>query len=223
MSSNNSNRSNNNDDGGFKACIPRSQRRAVALLVVDMSVEQCENLSVRRKQLIIQTIQRLLKLEDKFITIIDSRLWLHNNTESTLSRVYPEWGTTMGIPNSIGAALIPELKDKYSNWNFIAKKHYSSFVDSTLMEKLNLDCVEDVYIVGINTDYCIFNTAIDCFARGRFNTYVIEEGFGSISGSNGHEQGLQWIRAHLGPNAVISIDDVIKKVSSYQDSLTFKP
>lgn len=90
---------------------------------------------------------------------------------------------------------------------FVEKKHYSSFVDSDLMRILEAASIKQVFIVGINTDYCVFATALDAFARGRFDTFVIEEGVTSIAGKRGHEEGLQRIRNHLGAGAIVSISD----------------
>jgi nicotinamidase-related amidase len=181
-----------------------------ALIVVDMSVEQVVSLPSRWRQSIVQSIRTLaLTTVVSFDLKIDSRLWLHSPTESTLSWAYPEWGDTMGIPGSTGAALIPELKDGI-HLQFVEKKHYSSFVDSNLLDVLRDAKITEVVIAGINTDYCIFNTAMDAFARGRFRTVVIEDAVASISGIQGHKQGLQWIRAHLGPQSVQSLDHYLR-------------
>jgi len=183
--------------------------------MVDMSTEQVVSLSSNQKTKIVRCIQSLALLGDNWTLKLDSRLWLKDDKESTLSQVYPEWGVSMGIPGSVGADLIPELR---GDWQFVAKKHYSSFVDSALQDVLDKAEITDVYIVGINTDYCIFNTAMDSFSRGRFRTYVIEDGVGSISGKAGHEQGLRWIRAHLGLEAVVSMNEALKKISSSTSS-----
>ena len=181
-----------------------------ALLVVDMSVEQVANLSPNRTRTIVKTIQQL-STAVPWTLQLDSRLWLANPAESTLSTVYPEWGVTMGIPDSPGAALIPELLPtlRNSKWQFVPKKNYSSFVDSPLLDLLRKHNITHLFITGINTDYCIFNTAMDSFARAKVKTYVVEQGVGSISGRAGHEQGLSWIRAHLGPQAVVSVQQVV--------------
>jgi nicotinamidase-related amidase len=189
-----------------------------ALLMVDMSNEQVASLSSSEKNRIVRGIQQLTTqtksdnagIPKKWTIKIDSRLWLENDTESTLSRVYPEWGVTMGVPNTQGAALIPEL-EPCGPWQFVPKKHYSSFVDSTLLACLQQAQITHVYLVGINTDYCIFNTAMDSFARGRFETFVVEDGVGSISGKAGHQQGLTWIRAHLGAQAIVSLTDIQRR------------
>lgn len=176
-----------------------------ALLVVDMSVEQVAPLSEASTQTIAAAIEDLAASR-RWTLKLDSRLWLEDNRESTLSQVYPEWGVSMGVPNSPGAALLPQLRS--CGLQFVQKKHYSCFVDSTLLDLLNEHEITDVFITGIHTDYCVFNTAMDSFARGRFRTFVVEDGVGSISGSAGHRQGLSWIRAHLGSHAVVSLEEV---------------
>jgi nicotinamidase-related amidase len=189
-----------------------------ALVVVDMSVEQVASIPSRWRESIVRSIQTLASMtpgglassSSLFDLHIDSRLWLHSPTESTLSWAYPEWGSTMGIPGSTGAARIPEL-DGIRRFQFVEKKHFSSFVDSNLFELLRDAQISEVVLAGINTDYCIFNTAMDSFARGRFRTVVIEDAVASLSGVNGHLQGLQWIRAHLGPQAVQSLDEYVHR------------
>ncbi len=172
-----------------------------ALLVVDMSVEQVASLS-HRKASVIGSIAELARL-DCWALKLDSRLWLRTTEESTLSAVNPEWGDTMGVPGSEGAALIPELRE--CGLQFVEKKHYSSFVDSPLLDLLSAARVDELVLTGINTDYCIFATAMDSFARGRLRTLVVEEAVGSISGAAGHRQGLAWTRAHLGGGSVVPI------------------
>ena len=118
----------------------------------------------------------------------------------------------MGVPYSQGAALLLGLRSE--TWQFVEKKHYSSFVDSSLQATLETTGITDVFLAGINTNYCIFNTAMDSFARGRFRTFVVEQGVGSVEGTAGHHQGLQWIRSHLGSDSVVSVEEVLKRVSS---------
>lgn len=94
------------------------------------------------------------------------------------------------MPDSEGAALVPELRD--CGLEFVAKKHYSSFVASDVLARLQSAQIQDVYVVGINTDFCIFDTALDAQARGCFFTYVVEEGVSSLNGRAGHREG-QWL------------------------------
>lgn len=57
---------------------------------------------------------------------------------------------------------------------------YSAFVDSFEYEETGLDAylksrgVEQVYIVGVATDYCVFDTALTAGQR-QYQTFIIEE------------------------------------------------
>eukprot|EP00405_Crypthecodinium_cohnii_P017812 CAMPEP_0206457964 /NCGR_PEP_ID=MMETSP0324_2-20121206/23279_1 /ASSEMBLY_ACC=CAM_ASM_000836 /TAXON_ID=2866 /ORGANISM="Crypthecodinium cohnii, Strain Seligo" /LENGTH=211 /DNA_ID=CAMNT_0053929195 /DNA_START=32 /DNA_END=667 /DNA_ORIENTATION=- len=194
-----------------------------ALIVIDMAVEQMANISWRKHDIV--TYQRSLLEQNNdthfFDVIVDCRLWLHSGHESTLSWVYPEWGTTLGIPGSAGADIIPELKEllRPDIWidqeepfklpekrpfnAFVAKKHYSCFVDTQLKKLLTDAEVSEAYLVGINTDYCVFDTALDCQARGRLPTHVIESGVSTLSGQEAHIAAIDLTRRHLGFDSVV--------------------
>ena len=173
-------------------------RERRALIVVDMSVEQYANISYKRRE-IVESIRSLSKLD--WTLKIDSRLWLGSPEESTLSLAFPEWGRTMGIPGSEGAGLCRELDGL--DLNFVEKKHYSSFVDTNLLQLLQKAEIDKVYVTGINTDYCVFLTAMDSQARGRFSTFVIEDAVSSVTGKVGHVEGIRRTKAHLGNKAVV--------------------
>ena len=49
--------------------------------------------------------------------------------------------------------------------------------------------IEEVYLVGINTDYCVFATAMDSFSN-KFRTYIIRDAVTSVRGKAAHEEGL---------------------------------
>eukprot|EP00516_Mucochytrium_quahogii_P009219 CAMPEP_0203771558 /NCGR_PEP_ID=MMETSP0099_2-20121227/3479_1 /ASSEMBLY_ACC=CAM_ASM_000209 /TAXON_ID=96639 /ORGANISM=" , Strain NY0313808BC1" /LENGTH=165 /DNA_ID=CAMNT_0050668911 /DNA_START=1832 /DNA_END=2329 /DNA_ORIENTATION=+ len=165
-----------------------------------MSVEQFANIEYK-KDSVVKAIQKLVE-RDCWEIVVDSRLWLHSTQESTLSRVLPEWGHTHGVPGSKGSDLIPELKG-YPKMIFCEKKHYSCFVDSKLLELLAKHNVTHLTIAGINTDYCVFATALDAQARAKLDISIVEDAVSSISGKQGHDEGINRLRAHFGHNAVI--------------------
>ena len=170
-----------------------------ALIVVDMSIEQVANLPSPHKENIIASIRNLASTPGWELKI-DSRLWIGSPTESTLSLAYPECGTSLGVAESHGAGLIPELHDL--GLVFVKKKHFSSFVDSDLEERLDRAEIESVVIAGINTDFCIFLTAMDAFARCKLNTVIIEEAVGSYRGNAAHEEGIKRLKEHLPEGSV---------------------
>ena len=166
-----------------------------ALVVVDMSVEQVSELKDRKED-IIESIRNLAS-RPEWECKVDSHLWVKDPSQTSLSEIYPG----IGAAGTEGAELIPELHDL--GLEFVEKKHFSSFVNSSLFNRLQESNVNIVVIVGINTDYCIFLTAMDSFARGRFKTLVVADAVGSISGRLGHEEGLRRIQAHLPTGSVV--------------------
>jgi len=170
-----------------------------ALIVIDMSVEQVANITYR-KQKVIDTIQRLAT-SDVFDLILDSHLWIGPSDTTSLRRLYPD-----GRMDSEGARLIPQLRKSLSGTaassydeatatpcEFVRKYNYSSFAQpSNISEVLRAHRIEDVYLCGINTDYCVFATAMDAF-YACYNVFVVEEGVTSVGGAAGHRQGLEQI------------------------------
>lgn len=184
-----------------------SPRRAAALIVVDMSVEQMANVNYRAKEITTQCHHLLHS--NVFALKIDCRLWLNRPEESTLSWVYPETAQTLFVAGSSGADLIPELKkDLPAEVVFCPKNNYSCFVKSTLRTLLQQNDITHVYLCGINTDYCIFATALDAFGLG-FRTFVVHDAVSSIRGEPAHEEGLANLERHFGPTVLVSTQEVL--------------
>ena len=186
--------------------------------MIDMSVEQVANISYR-KQTLMDTIQRLAN-SSVFDLVVDSHLWIGPNDDTSLRRLYPG-----GQMDTEEARLIPELRslldentyvDATSDGKggkaprrFVRKYNYSSFAQpSKLNEILQAHQITDVYLCGINTDYCVFATAMDAFYAS-YNVFVVEEGVTSVCGAAGHRQGLQQIDK-FGCAVVVSVEDILK-------------
>ena len=82
------------------------------------------------------------------------------------------------------------------------------------MELLENEKVGEVFVTGINTDYCVFATALDSQSRGRFYTFVVGDAVSSCSGRRGHEEGLKRTENHLGLDSVVKTQDLLDKVGS---------
>lgn len=186
------------------------RRPRAALVIVDMSVEQVADLSYRKKE----TIDVILRLanEADFQLVVDSHLWMGPDDKSSLAELYPD----IGRKGSDGAMLIPELQGALYESRpedrhpvvFVPKYNYSSFAGASgLDDLLRSHGIADVYLAGINTDYCIFATALDAF-YARYSVHVVEEGVSSVCGSSGHRQGLQQI-AKFGCARVVALKDVL--------------
>lgn len=156
-----------------------SARRA--LLVVDMSVEQVKNVSYRKASLLKNIC---LLADDNFFALrLDCRLWFDGSVKSSLQDLYPD----VGLAANPGALLIPDLTD---DLRFVAKYHYSSFAGGAKLDSVLREAtITEVYIVGINTDYCVLLTAVDAFALG-YRVFVVEDAVSSVCGKAGHEEGF---------------------------------
>jgi nicotinamidase-related amidase len=176
------------------------------LLIVDMSVEQLADLEYK-KQEIIQNVLRLGQCKEFFDLLIDCRLWLNGPEESSLSWSYPESGRSLFVAGSSGAALIPELQSGLRNLLFVAKNNFSCFAKSNMLQVLRQETINDIYIVGINTDFCVFATALDAFQH-MFRTYVVKDAVSSVRGKAAHEEGLRNLERHFGKQVLVETVDI---------------
>ena len=178
-----------------------------ALIIVDMSNEQVSTVHHNRKQ-VIQHCRTLALNENGFFHLcIDCRLWLSSPDESSLSWVWPETAKTMFVAGSEGASLTPELCG-IPHVKFVAKNNYSCFTKSTLLSTLQEADIDEVYICGINTDYCVFATALDSFQH-EFQTFVIADAVTSVRGREAHAQGLRNLERHFSAKALVLTNSII--------------
>jgi len=125
---------------------------------------------------------------------------------STLHKLYPG----IGIEHSEGAKICKELKSMEGT--FVKKVQYSAFFGSKLHELLQLQKVDTVYLTGINTDYCIFASALDAFYLG-YDTCLIQDACTSFNGSTGHQQGLDEFKKYLSDmGRILNTEEAIKEI-----------
>lgn len=143
--------------------------------------------------------------------IVDTHLCFDaTEHRNSLHYLYP----SVGMESNSSSALIPELRSL--NATFIEKKQYSAFGNSQLFSYLqsiqrqnekgnnqspsrsvsstdlptsSVPPLLHLYITGINTDYCVFATALDAFSLNLSFT-LVEDAVGSIRGETGHHEGL---------------------------------
>jgi len=168
-----------------------------ALIVLDMTVEQMNPVSYRRKEI----VEVIAKLARKFVIKIDSRLWITDPKSTSLWRVY----SGMGQADTKAAQIIPELRQ--CELHFIRKLNYSAFCDSTLEAYLRKNGITDIYLAGINTDIGVFATALDCFQK-KYRTYILEDGTSTVCGRSAHLEGIRRLSMLFGNDSVISSTEI---------------
>jgi nicotinamidase-related amidase len=179
-----------------------------ALIIVDMSVEQMSAIEYNAKQVIRNCVKLASNQRGVFHLVVDSKLWLQLPSESSLSWVWPETAKTMFKADSEGASLISELRE-IKGLIFVPKNNYSCFAKSNLLESLRQQHIQEVYICGINTDYCVFATALDSF-QNQFRTFVVTDAVTSVRGKDAHEEGLRNLERHFGAGVFVSTDEVMR-------------
>jgi nicotinamidase-related amidase len=182
-----------------------------ALVIIDMTVEQVETLCFRKAETI-DAIRTLLERNRGFRLVVDSRLWIDDQKGSSLWSVFPG----VGRADAPGSALIPELSSAWTNLtpaadaekSFEPKFNYSAFYESNLDARLRACEIRRVYLVGINTDYCVFATALDAFYRG-YEVKIVSDAVSSFNGEQAHEHGLALAVGHFGKSAIVSTEDML--------------
>lgn len=123
----------------------------------------------------------------KFINEVNSpfRKWIFWDKMSSPSET--------DIPNILKELEIP----------FLVKKNYSPFAENNnLIYQLRESGVNEIYILGLETDICILKTAVDAFEL-KFRPFVLAEFCRSCSGQFAHESALKLMPKFIGRNQVI--------------------
>ena len=104
-----------------------SARRRRALLVVDMTVEQLDDIPLSERQRLLHAVSTLITSLD-WDWIVDARLWIETHQTTSLAWLYPN----VGIANTSGAELHESVRSLLNNKELthIANTHYSAFFEN---------------------------------------------------------------------------------------------
>jgi len=188
----------------------RAKGDKVALIVVDMTEEQ---FNPGGSPLIAnwpghENILKLAKTLPKD-RVFDCHLWMSESDHSSLHELYPE----VGLADSKGAQLCQELKGLEPLSTFVKKVQYSCFFGSTLQTTLQEQKVGVVMLTGINTDYCVFTTALDAFYFD-YEVWLIQDCCASITGRRGHKHGISEFERFLGHKGkVFDTQQALREIS----------
>lgn len=145
-----------------------------ALLIVDVQNDFCTGgtLAVPDGEKVVPVINTLL---DRFSLIVASKDWHPENT-----RHFEKWPKHC-VQNTYGAAFHPQLNDEKIQEVFLKGTSteddgYSAFeaTSNNLDKYLHDHKVNDLYVCGLATDYCVLSSALDAHKKG-FNVLVIED------------------------------------------------
>ena len=155
-----------------------------ALLIVDLQNDFCPGgaLPAPEGNRVVPVINRIM---DKFDLVIASKDWHPRETYH-----FTRWPVHC-VRDTPGAAFHPDLQTAQIQFTFLKgtgekDDGYSAFeaTNENLMKYLNKNHVDELYIAGLTTEYCVKETALDA-VRNEFNTLVISD---AIAGVHEHEE-----------------------------------
>jgi nicotinamidase/pyrazinamidase len=180
-----------------------------ALLIVDVQNDFCTggSLAVPEGEKVVPVINNLM---DRFKVIVASKDWHPEKTKH-----FEKWPVHC-VQNTYGAAFHPQLDDEKVQEVFLKgtgqeDDGYSAFeaTNTDLGQYLRSNRVDDLYVCGLATDYCVLSSALDAQKKG-FNVLVIEDAVRGVNVTKGDAQRAIEEMKHKGvvfiPSDQISFD-----------------
>lgn len=145
-----------------------------ALLIVDVQNDFCSGgtLAVPDGEKVVPVINKLM---DRFKVIVASKDWHPEKTKH-----FTKWPAHC-VQDTFGAAFHPQLdaekiQEVFLKGTGVEDDGYSAFeaTNNNLEQFLRSHKVDDLYVCGLATDYCVLSSALDAHKKG-FNVLVIED------------------------------------------------
>ena len=145
-----------------------------ALLIVDVQNDFCPGgaLAVKDGDKVVPVINKIL---ERFNVVIASKDWHPEKTKH-----FEKWPVHC-VQNTFGAAFHPQLNEERIQEVFLKGTSteddgYSAFeaTSNNLENFLKLKKVDDLYVFGLATDYCVLASALDAHKK-HFNVLVVED------------------------------------------------
>jgi nicotinamidase/pyrazinamidase len=145
-----------------------------ALLIVDVQNDFCSGgtLAVPDGEKVVPVINKLM---DRFKLIIASKDWHPEKTKH-----FTKWPVHC-VQHTFGAAFHPQLdaekiQEVFLKGTGVEDDGYSAFeaTNNNLDQFLRSHKVDDLYVCGLATDYCVLSSALDAHKKG-FSVLVIED------------------------------------------------
>ncbi len=146
------------------------------LIIVDLQNDFCPGgaLAVKEGDQIVETINRIMPL---FPCVVTTQDW-HPQDHCSFKGQGGPWPPHC-VQNTQGAELHPGLNRKgihisIRKGQFQDRDAYSGFQETTLKDDLMKRNVQNVFVAGLATDYCVKHTVLDALKSG-FHTTVLTD------------------------------------------------
>ena len=179
-----------------------------ALLIVDVQNDFCPGgtLAVPGGDSVVPVINKMM---ENFSLIVASKDWHPKDTVH-----FKKWPPHC-VQNTPGADFHPKLNASKIKKIFLKGTKnkddgYSAFeaISADLAEFLRKEEVEDLYIAGLATDYCVKASALDADKLG-FETFVVEDAVAAVNVKPGDGDKALKAMAHAGIT-LINSDEISK-------------
>jgi nicotinamidase/pyrazinamidase len=156
-----------------------------ALIVVDVQNDFCPGgaLAVERGDEVVAPLNRLIEeFLERGDPVYKSRDW-----HPAVTKHFADYGGTWPVhcvQHTRGAEFHPDLVDD-PRIQIVSKglgdeDSYSAFDGTDLAERLRQHGVEEVWVGGLATDYCVKNTVLDALRQG-FRVVAIEDAMRAVN------------------------------------------
>jgi nicotinamidase/pyrazinamidase len=168
-----------------------------ALLIVDVQNDFCHGgtLAVPDGEKVVPVINLLM---DRFSVIVASKDWHPKSSKHFL-----KWPIHC-LQDTYGAAFYPQLDDEKIQFVFLKGTEgeddgYSAFeaTNNDLESYLKEKQVDDLYVCGLATDYCVLASALDAKKKG-FHVLVIEDAVRGVEVTKGDVERAKEEMKHKG-------------------------
>jgi len=168
-----------------------------ALLIVDVQNDFCSGgtLAVPDGEKVVPVINKLI---DRFKVVVASKDWHPKKTKH-----FTKWPVHC-VQDTFGAAFHPQLDSEKIQEVFLKGSGeeddgYSAFeaTNKNLEQFLRSHQVDDLYVCGLATDYCVLSSALDAHKIG-FNVLIIEDAIRGVEAVKGDvERAIEEMK-HMG-------------------------
>ena len=140
-------------------------------------------------------VPRILELIEQFKGELVVATKFLNYQESPYFR-FMGWERLTASPET---DIIPEVENKA---NLVIEKAIYSACKDKFCNLLSAKDIDEVYLVGIDTDCCVLKTATDLFERG-IRPIVLEHYCASNGGEDSHKAALRVMERTIGRNQIV--------------------
>ena len=109
-------------------------------------------------------------------------------------------------------ALVRELQPFASRAALIVDKAVSSALTPELTAAAAEHGWHDLVIAGIDTDACVYDTAVSVYHQGDLRPWIVTDACASTGGQEMHEAALMLARRNIGARQLLTVDSVLAQL-----------